>query len=339
MLVYFHGRGDWFFNDNPNNKFGPLLAHNFVFEDTETGETELTNEFFRLYDGIDQKLCNEFVGVFKLSKKDIAKYIDSNNFDHVEKLLPCAHEYSGFIISLEENGYLSLSKNDFDNCFFLIQKEIDMSCFEHKKISTTPYVINNKLTVYNDSDHKVSDEIQYVNNKLNYRATIYHDFPALEQPELNISINKLAEIILGMAIHKHNYSPEKPTQTAYKSIQKSLNSKQISIETSVIEKCLAYGIDVYFGRTTRNNEGKALSYNREMKTDIRPKVFLNLFDGMAMADYGHDHTNTKSKASGGNRGSIPSGLKSIIGYSLSADKSTVKKYLDKAQKLFHTPSQ
>ncbi|OAI12606.1 hypothetical protein A1359_13800 [Methylomonas lenta] len=152
MLVYFQGRGDWFFNDNPNNKFGPLLAHNFVFKDTETGETESTNEFFRLYDGIDQKRCNEFVGVFKLSKKDIAIYLSSNNLDHVEELRPCVHEYSGFYISLEENDYLSLSKNDFDNCFFLIQKEIDMSCFEHKKISNIPYVINNMLTVYNESE-------------------------------------------------------------------------------------------------------------------------------------------------------------------------------------------
>jgi hypothetical protein len=133
VLVYFQGRGDWFFNPEPNNKFGPLLAHNFVFKDTETGETELTNEFFRFYDGIDQKRCNEFVGVFKLSKEDIAIYLDSNNFDHVEKLLPCDHKLSGFFISLEENGYLNLSKNDFENCFFSDPKRNRYELFRPQK--------------------------------------------------------------------------------------------------------------------------------------------------------------------------------------------------------------
>lgn len=489
MLVYFQGRGDWFFNDNPNNKFGPLLAHNFVFKDTETGETESTNEFFRLYDGIDQKRCNEFVGVFKLSKKDIAIYLSSNNLDHVEELRPCVHEYSGFYISLEENDYLSLSKNDFDNCFFLIQKEIDMSCFEHKKISNIPYVINNMLTVYNESEasdsfgendgidqdkpmvyfrghgdwflnddgagsgytrtkveHRVIDPnhqrtqhsfFYWPNDVIDgvfqltdsdykkYRLTGSIDkeeitrlspcshpdsafknlvdkgqipdeifdkcyfeikrnrFPELalkRRPErrdigklewslefikeidqsisdaehkpniidnksstfdeLKVSINKLAEVILGMAIHKHNYDPKNPTQTAYKSIQKSLNSKQISIETSIIEKCLAYGREVYSDRTTRkNDEGKVLSYNREMKTNIPLQDFLKLFDGMAMADYGHDHASTINNTSGGKNGSIPSSFKKIEGYKLSIGSDAVRNYLNTAKNLFHLSDQ
>lgn len=168
MLVYFRGRGAWFFNAGPNDQYGPRLAHNFIFKDPETGETELTNEFYRLYDFIDQKRCNEFVGVFELSKKDTAIYLSSNNLDHVEKLLPCVHEYSGFYISLEENDYLRLSKNDFDNCFFLIQKEIDMSCFEHKPLIKMPYVLNNELRNADELDLKanVEDKTSSSNKKI-----------------------------------------------------------------------------------------------------------------------------------------------------------------------------
>ncbi|ATG89473.1 hypothetical protein [Methylomonas koyamae] len=170
MLVKFHGRGDWFLNADPNDKYGPRLAHNFCYRDPETGDIESTNEFFRIYDGIDQKLCSEFIGVFKLSKKDTAIYLDSNSFDHVEKLLPCVHEYSGLFIAMEENGYLCLSENDLDNCFFLIQKEVDMSCFEHKKISTAPYAINNTLKFIVDSE-RFDINITNVSNIINSQTS------------------------------------------------------------------------------------------------------------------------------------------------------------------------
>jgi hypothetical protein len=147
MLVYFRGRGDWFIKTASSYQYGLLTPHNYLFKVPDTGEIISTNEFGRFYDFIDERRCAEFVGVFRLRKEDIAIYLDSKNLDHVDVLLPCIHEYGGFSISVE-SGYLS--DNLFDECFFWIQKEIDMSRFEHKSISIPPYVISNKLSVFNE---------------------------------------------------------------------------------------------------------------------------------------------------------------------------------------------
>lgn len=145
VLVAFHGRGAWFTHPGPNNKYGRRSVFNFIFKDPETGETESTNEFFRLYDGIDQKYCNEYGGIFKLTKKDAVRYLLSKNredLSYVEELLPCSHPYSAFAIGVEE-GYLS---NDMaDNYIFLIQNHLDKECFEHKKMTVLPYILNNQL--------------------------------------------------------------------------------------------------------------------------------------------------------------------------------------------------
>lgn len=149
MLVYFHGRGAWFLNPSVNDRFGPRLSRNFVFKDPETGETELTDEFYRLYDSIEQRHCQEFAGVFRLSPKDAIIYSEKKDLSHVEKLLPCDHQYSAFSIAVEEG---CISKEAFGDCFFMIQKTLDSKCFEHKPLIKKPYYLDNKLCPVGELD-------------------------------------------------------------------------------------------------------------------------------------------------------------------------------------------
>ncbi|MDO9162164.1 MAG: hypothetical protein Q8N35_16100 [Methylococcaceae bacterium] len=157
MLVYFHGRGAWFLTASANNKFSHRLSRNFVFKDPETGETESTDEFYRLYDSIEQKLCQEFAGVFRLSPKDAIIYSEKKDLSHVEKLFPCNHQYSAFSIAVEDG---CISKDNFENCYFLIQKSFDRNCFEHKQMSRPPYILDNKLVPENELDFQLGIENQ-----------------------------------------------------------------------------------------------------------------------------------------------------------------------------------
>ncbi|MDP3875777.1 MAG: hypothetical protein Q8Q50_02235 [Methylobacter sp.] len=89
VLVFFKGRGAWFINNPDDNKYGAKSAFNFTFRDPDTGEVELTNRFFELHDGVDQAYCDEYTGVFKLTKKDAAIHLlskDIRNLSYVEKI-------------------------------------------------------------------------------------------------------------------------------------------------------------------------------------------------------------------------------------------------------------
>lgn len=177
VLVYFSGHGAWFLNAGPNDWFGPRLSRNFVYKDHETGETESTDEFGRLYDGIEQKYCNEHTGYFKLTPKDAVICLESedpNDLSHVEKLLPCSHQYSAFLIAVEDGH---ISKEAYDNCFFMIQKDFDRECFEHKKMTIPPYDLNNDLRSADKSNILKNKEEITVNTVITATAitTIEHE--------------------------------------------------------------------------------------------------------------------------------------------------------------------
>lgn len=172
VLVAFDGRGAWFTGPGPHDKYGSRSVLNFLFKDPETGETELTKDFFRLYDSIDQKLCNKYVGIFKLTKKDAIKYLlskDRKDLSHVEELLPCSHPYSAFSIGVEE-GYLSNER--MDDYFFLIQRNFDRECFEDKKMVIPPYVLNNKLCPADELDLPEKIEKITANNPIGPTNTV-----------------------------------------------------------------------------------------------------------------------------------------------------------------------
>ncbi|MFU8790127.1 MAG: hypothetical protein ACNA7G_13945 [Methylobacter sp.] len=168
ILVFFSGRGAWFINESPTDKFGAPTALNFLYRDPFTNIVELTNEFGRLYDGIDQKYCNEHTGVFKLTAKDSAIYLfskDRKYLSHVEKLLPCSHAYSAFSIAVEQR---ILSNEMTDDCFFMIQKDIDFECFEHSKITELAYTINNELRPVEESilpDNREETDVNTATNQ------------------------------------------------------------------------------------------------------------------------------------------------------------------------------
>ncbi|NOU12775.1 MAG: hypothetical protein HOO92_02230 [Methylococcaceae bacterium] len=473
MLVFFHGRGAWFLNKSVNDRFGPRLSRNFVFKDPETGETQSTNEFYRLYDSIEQRHCQEFTGVFRLSPKDAIIYSEKKDLSHVEKLLPCDHQYSAFSIAVEDG---CISKEAFGSCFFMIQKTLDSECFEHKPLIRRPYYLDNKVRpvgeldfadvfeedIANKASSKKNTPIKFerkyytvkqlarywnidisevmqlgltnqlafiaqadweypdhhliqrgTHTKINYLelSNIYHAtepfseagitktaedktligskcvityYPgishliidaseierfkkvdserkddhlleSIHEHESNfkdekislpfdknsrgVDINTVAEVVLGMAIHKYGHNPGDPKNKIYEDIRKGLRLRDISVEIQEIEQSLSLGIRVY-DHKRNSDEKRELKFARQIKPDVEQDTLLKLLIGMAIDAYGYKPNEIrKSKVTGTGKESILYYISRHPKYTISPDKGSIKKYLDEAKRLLPLQNQ
>lgn len=154
VLVCFSGHGKWFLKTENSLSYGIHTHHKYLYKVEETGEIICDDEFFRLYGDISEIWCNKLSGVFALRKEDAAEYLATNDLSHVQYLLPCKHELSGFDIAVEEGFF---AQKDFERCFFWIQSSIDKQHFNGHKINQLPYDINNVLRLLDEQGSNKSN--------------------------------------------------------------------------------------------------------------------------------------------------------------------------------------
>jgi hypothetical protein len=328
-LVYFSGRGAWFLNARPRDLFGPRLSHNFVFKAPDTGEIESTDEFFRLYDGIDQMLCNEHVGIFKLTPKEAVIYSATKDLSHVEKLLPCDHPYSAFSIAVEEGH---ISKDAFDNCFFLIQKSLDKEYFEHRPMTITPYLLDNNLIPIEELDIKKTaiDPSKLLLNT-DYKLEKSETTTTIATSTKEFDRNKMLVTILGMAMDKYGYKPTTPEKGVYSNLNARLLAHKILVSDEDISKCLTLASALF-------EMGAGYKTIRETKPEIEQSTLLKLIIGMAIDAYDYNPKLSRNKASGSNkRVSISGRLEN--NHKINVNKGTVQKYLTVARELLPLEAQ